>query len=58
LKDEIRITVIATGFSEFETKPVSPVDDDEIIDKKTDTHKSNYRDDDLDIPPFLRNRFK
>ncbi|HHY77419.1 MAG TPA: cell division protein FtsZ [Clostridiales bacterium] len=58
LKDEMRITVIATGFSENQKKPFIFGEDDNDISKKSDYSKSNYDDDDLDIPTFLRNRFK
>ncbi|NLN48374.1 MAG: cell division protein FtsZ [Clostridiales bacterium] len=57
LKEEIRITVIATGFDNI--KPSSIFGLDEVaIDKDIDIPKSSYNDDDIDIPPFLRNRFK
>jgi cell division protein FtsZ len=61
MKDEIRITVIATGFDE--NRPMTMNEDRaEIIqdnmDKQTVTIKSGYRDDDLDIPTFLRNKLK
>ena len=61
MKDEIRITVIATGFDE--NRPITmPGDKNEIVqeneEKQTITIRSGYRDDDLDIPTFLRNKLK
>lgn len=61
MKDEIRITVIATGFDE--NKPlVLPPDKFETEqasgEKKPEAVRSGYRDDDLDIPTFLRNKLK
>lgn len=57
MKDEIRITVIATGFEGI--KPSFLMNSDEVAaDKRLDIQKSSYNDDDIDIPPFLRNRFK
>ncbi len=57
LKEEIRITVIATGFDNL--KPSAIFGMDEVaVDKDIEIPKSSYNDDDIDIPPFLRNRFK
>ncbi len=56
LKDEIRITVIATGFDGI--KPSFLLATDEVALDKRFIEKSTYNDDDIDIPPFLRNRFK
>ncbi|MCK9217240.1 MAG: cell division protein FtsZ [Firmicutes bacterium] len=56
LKDEIRITVIATGFDSI--KPSFLIGSDEVAADKSFMQKSAYDDDDIDIPPFLRNRFK
>jgi cell division protein FtsZ len=60
MKDEIRITVIATGFDE--NKPfILPGDkeqEEQEGEKKPEAPKSGYRDDDLDIPTFLRNKLK
>lgn len=58
LQDEIRITVIATGFDEIIPRAIPTTVDDNTFEKKPDTQKSNYSNDDLDIPPFLRNRYK
>ena len=48
LNDEIRLTVIATGFEDDDTKPV----------EKEEEPKRRFLDDDndYDIPPFLRDR--
>ncbi len=70
LKDEIRITVIATGFSDhafediFSTSDVLPLDEEEKIEEAAKNDEStiketvkvddNNNDDDLDIPTFLR----
>jgi cell division protein FtsZ len=61
MKDEIRITVIATGFDE--NRPIVMTSEKtEIIqengEKQTVITKNGYRDDDLDIPTFLRNKLK
>lgn len=58
LKEEIRITVIATGFEGI--KPSFILGAEEVaIDKDiSGIPKSSYSDDDIDIPPFLRNRLK
>ncbi len=57
LEDEIRITVIATGFEGI--KPSFIADMEEVaIDKRYEIQKSSYNDDDIDIPTFLRNRYK
>lgn len=61
MKDEIRITVIATGFDENNPMSYSEERNEEEAenkDKRTEPAKSNYREDDLDIPTFLRNRLK
>lgn len=63
MQDEIQITVIATGFEKVET-PVSSIGVDNIIsktwDKKVNSIPSNSEmsssQNDLDIPPFLRNK--
>ncbi|MDK2798879.1 MAG: cell division protein FtsZ [Clostridiales bacterium] len=55
LKDEIVITVIATGFD----KGPHPKKDNPILDKINEKNQSRQDDDDLDIPTFLRrNRIK
>ena len=57
LENEIRITVIATGFEN--AKPGFLLDPDEAaISKEPGVLKSNYNDDDIDIPPFLLKKFK
>ena len=60
MQDEIRITVIATGFGEnagrsFERKiEITGLPEDKKDWQKT----SSYGNEDIDIPTFLRNRFK
>ena len=60
MKDEIRITVIATGFGEsteraFERKiEVTGLPEEKVEGQKT----SNYDNEDIDIPTFLRNRYR
>lgn len=60
MKDEIRITVIATGFEEsagraFERKiEVTGLPEEKGEGQKT----SNYDNEDIDIPTFLRNRYR
>ncbi len=61
MQDEIRITVIATGFEEnpgtkaFERK----IEVTGLPEEKREVQKSsNYGNEDIDIPTFLRNRFK
>jgi cell division protein FtsZ len=60
MQDEIRITVIATGFEEssgrtFERK----VEFKGLPEEKSEGQKlSSYGNEDIDIPTFLRNRFK
>jgi cell division protein FtsZ len=70
LKDEIVVTVIATGFNESETNPTKPVRPSISVPKPTTVkrepkreeqyHEINNRnsmqEDTLDIPTFLRNR--
>jgi cell division protein FtsZ len=70
LKDEIVVTVIATGFNESETNPTKPVRPSISVPKPTTVkrepkreeqyHEINNRnsmqEDSLDIPTFLRNR--
>ncbi len=57
LENEIRITVIATGFEN--AKPGFLLNSDEAaISKEPGVLKSNYNDDDIDIPPFLLKKFK
>lgn len=58
LQDEIRITVIATGFDEIVPRTFVAVEEDNVFEKKLEVQKSNYKNDDIDIPPFLRNRYK
>ena len=62
MRDEIRVTVVATGFEGFEllarspqrvrrryeNRPRTPSADD------TDIRKLRVSDDDIDVPPFLR----
>jgi len=63
LKDEIKITVIATGFDSV-VKPEKPADKPSFLitnDKtkeKTITDMKQFDTDDLDIPTFLRRRDK
>jgi len=60
MEDEIRITVIATGFEEgdqrfFERR----IEVAGLPEEKGDGQKiSNYGNEDIDIPTFLRNRYK
>lgn len=60
MQDEIRITVIATGFEEssgrtFERK----IEVAGLPEEKREGQKiSSYRNEDIDIPTFLRNRLK
>ncbi len=61
MQDEIRITVIATGFEEstggrsFERK----IEMTGLPEEKRDVQKTaGYGNEDIDIPTFLRNRFK
>ena len=62
MTDEIQITVIATGFEK--TEPISSIGVDNIVsktwEKKINTipvnNESSSSQNDLDIPPFLRNR--
>lgn len=60
MKDEIRITVIATGFEESTGKSFDrKVEFTGLPEEKTGEEKiSNYGNEDIDIPTFLRNRFK
>lgn len=60
MKDEIRITVIATGFEEGDGKTFErKVEFTGLPEEKTDEQKiSSYGNEDIDIPTFLRNRFK
>ena len=54
LTDEVIVTVIATGFEE----PSEPLYHSFNTTKKEDMYKENddYNDNDLDIPPFIRDR--
>ncbi|EOD01268.1 cell division protein FtsZ [Caldisalinibacter kiritimatiensis] len=60
LKDDIKITVIATGFSENNVKEEKKVDGKENRKQNLNTDKKDNDefeiDDDLDIPTFLRQR--
>lgn len=59
MKDEIRITVIATGFDDNVIKTDIKVDKtEEEKTTKNEPLKSNYNNEDIDIPTFLRNKFK
>ncbi|RKD34306.1 cell division protein FtsZ [Thermohalobacter berrensis] len=64
LKDDIKITVIATGFSEENKESQKRESNNQTIQNKRNTDKhvvSNINDfdsDDLDIPTFLRKRNK
>lgn len=58
LNDEIRITVIATGFEGVKQSFIEDAADEVAADKKFEITKSSYKDDDIDIPTFLRNRLK
>jgi cell division protein FtsZ len=44
--DEVKITIVATGF-EIQT--------DESLDKKDDLHQKTPRSDDYELPPLMRN---
>jgi len=57
LQDEIRITVIATGFEKVDKKPFIPFKETKGKDKegaKESAANTNTEYDDLDIPAFLR----
>ncbi|WP_188205729.1 cell division protein FtsZ [Alkalibacillus aidingensis] len=66
LKDEIVVTVIATGFDESEKQPnpaqprqqqsTSPIGQSPSQGRQTPTQRPKYEEDTLDIPTFLRNR--
>ena len=58
LNDEIRITVIATGFEGIKPSFIADAIDEVAADKRFEIPKSSYNDDDIDIPTFLRNRLK
>ncbi|ACL69669.1 cell division protein FtsZ [Halothermothrix orenii] len=49
LEDEVKVTVIATGFDSQENK-----EENHIEDFKPDFNTENFTGDDLDIPAFLR----
>ena len=54
-RNEVEITVIATGFE----KPSEPLYHSFNSTKREDMYKDNdddYNDNDLDIPPFIRDR--
>ncbi|CDF57837.1 cell division protein FtsZ [Thermobrachium celere] len=53
LGDEIRITVIATGFDKITEIKATPKNKEEVIEKVAVTIED---DSDLDIPPFIRNQ--
>ncbi len=64
LKDEIKITVIATGFDEVkinvissDKKAGSAIDQDEKVDASSTLGLEEDTDDQLEIPAFLRNRY-
>ena len=55
LNDEVIVTVIATGFEQ----PSEPLYHSFNSTKREDMYKDNdddYNDNDLDIPPFIRDR--
>lgn len=68
MQDEIRITVIATDFelhkAQSEKKPekgdakIEQNKSESNVEKKIETAKNNYQNEDLDIPTFLRNKYK
>jgi len=60
MQDEIRITVIATGFEEGDGKIFDRrIEVAGLPEGKGDGQKtSNYGNEDIDIPTFLRNRYK
>jgi len=66
MQDEIRITVIATDFDQMRPREnksdrvekTQPDKKQMITDKKIDSQKNNYAKEDLDIPTFLRDKFK
>lgn len=61
MQDEIRITVIATGFEENPGTRVleRKIEMTGLPEEKKEAQKtSNYGNEDIDIPTFLRNRFK
>lgn len=60
MQDEIRITVIATGFEESNGRTIDRrIEVTGLPEEKKDSHKtSGYGNEDIDIPTFLRNRFK
>ncbi|MFZ5352670.1 MAG: cell division protein FtsZ [Bacillota bacterium] len=59
MKDEIRITVIATGFDESGLRFERKLDKSDLEKAvRSESQKSNYGNEDIDIPTFLRNKFK
>lgn len=64
LKDDLKITVIATGFTDFKKKDNensirSKLKNANSLNKdKSDKDKKYYESDDLDIPTFLRKKYK
>lgn len=60
MQDEIRITVIATGFEEGSHSAVRKPEMQDLSTDKKEAPKSSsgYGNEDIDIPTFLRNRFK
>ncbi|SKA83475.1 cell division protein FtsZ [Caloramator quimbayensis] len=58
LDDEIRITVIATGFDKYNEIKVSKKEENKIENSKQFVRDTeiNVSDSDLDIPPFIRNQ--
>ncbi|MHB1392290.1 MAG: cell division protein FtsZ [Clostridia bacterium] len=60
MEDEIRITVIATGFEESTGRAFDRrIEVTGLPEEKKDGQKtSSYGNEDIDIPTFLRNRFK
>lgn len=60
MQDEIRITVIATGFEESIGRAVDrKIEVTGLPEEKKDSPKATgYGNEDIDIPTFLRNRFK
>ncbi|MGE5632993.1 MAG: cell division protein FtsZ [Caulobacteraceae bacterium] len=58
MQDEIRITVIATGFEENSKPFERRIEATGFPTEKKENPKSGYGNEDIDIPTFLRNRFK
>lgn len=60
LDDEVRITVIATGFEGVaNAAPVQPIETRRVsLDLEPDTHVNDEADEELDIPAFIRKKMK